>query len=285
MDFVSTRHVGRAAVSLIREGTGRWNPNLLTRTGEPVPADEWRRLAPGVDASGAADLACSSMLVRMGGAVILVDCCFGDPEPGEPWGQLSLERTPGLEAGLAQLGVVPADVTHVLISHNHGDHLAGATVVSDGRRLPRFPNARYVINGAEWAARGADDPLGLATLHLGALEALGRLDLVDGDLEVEPGVTLVHAPGESRGHSIVKVVSDGQTFYDLADLFHFECEVEHQDWAPWGVDIVTAMETRRRVVADALASDALCVLPHGLAPGLGRFVGAVDRVRWRWEFS
>ena len=134
-------------------------------------------------------------------------------------------------------------MTHVLISHNHGDHLAGATVVSDGRRAARFPNARYVINRAEWAARGADDPLGVAALHLGALEAHGKLDLVDGDLEVTPGVTFLHAPGESLGHSVVRVASDGQTFYDLADLFHFECEVEHQDWAPWGVDIPTAMET------------------------------------------
>lgn len=283
MDYVDTRRVGDALVSLIREGEGHWNPSLLTRKGEPVPADEWRRLAPGVDASGAADLAFSSVLVRLGDVVVLVDCCFGDPEAGDPWGQVGLRRTPGLEAGLATLGVSPADVTHVLFSHNHGDHIAGATVGREGGRVPRFPNARYVINRAEWAARGADDPLGVASLHLGALEAAGRLDLVDGDLDVAPGVTLVHAPGESRGHSVVRVVSGGQVFYDLADLFHFACEVEHQDWAPWGVDIPTAIDTRRRIVADALATDALCVLPHGLAPGFGRFVGTVGRASWRWE--
>jgi glyoxylase-like metal-dependent hydrolase (beta-lactamase superfamily II) len=281
MSFVSTRQVGGALVSLIREGTGRWNPNLLTRDGEPVPADEWRRLAPGVDDSGRADVAFSSVLVRVGGVVALVDCCFGEPEPGEPWGQLELRRTPGVEAGLALVGVSPTQVTHVLMSHDHGDHLAGATVIRNGARAARYPNARYVISRAEWTARG-DDPLGLATLHLEALESEGKLDLVDGDFEVTPGLTFLHAPGESLGHSVVRVHSEGEVFYDLADLFHFECEVEHQDWSPWGVDIATAMKTRRRIVADALTNDALCVLPHGLAPGFGRFAGTVDRPSWRW---
>ena len=74
---------------------------MTASTASASAGDEWRRLAPGADASGAADLAFSSVLVRLGGAVVLVDCCFGEPEPGDPWDQLSLRRTPGLEAGLA----------------------------------------------------------------------------------------------------------------------------------------------------------------------------------------
>ena len=78
MDFVTTRRVGSALVTLIREGTGRWAPKMQTARGEPVLAAEWRQAAPGVDASGAADISLSAVLVRLGTATVLVDCCLDD---------------------------------------------------------------------------------------------------------------------------------------------------------------------------------------------------------------
>ncbi|TAK23946.1 MAG: MBL fold metallo-hydrolase [Chloroflexota bacterium] len=281
MEYVSTRRIGDAEVTIIREADGRWAPHLRLISGEELAADLWRQAMPEADGEGAVPLAFNAVYIRHGAASVLIDPCFGEPEPNDPWSELRIERTPGREAGLASIGVRPADITHVLLSHNHGDHLAGATIERGAQRLARFPNARYLINRREWEpARGGDDPLGMAALHLGALERLGVLDLVDDDREIMPGLTMIHAPGETAGHSVFRLDSRGETFIDLTDLYHFAVEAEHADWAPAGNDIAVAMASRQRIVGAALASNALVTYGHAAFPGWNRLAGTADRARF-----
>jgi glyoxylase-like metal-dependent hydrolase (beta-lactamase superfamily II) len=220
---VDTRRVGAADVTIVSDGTLHWAPQLQ------APEDAWRRAMPEADASGALGFSMNLAHLRLGGASVLVDLGFDEPTPASRWP--SADRSPGLVAGLAAIGVRPEDVTHVLITHPHGDHVAGGTIERDGRRVARFPNARHLIGRADWEAlAGAPSDSDLA-VHLGALARLGRLEPADGDeSEVVPGLALVHAPGETPGHSIVRLRSGGETFYFLGDLFHHTCEVEHTDW-------------------------------------------------------
>ena len=150
MSHVSRRRVGDALVTIIHEGDGRWAPQLQ------APEADWRAAMPEADAAGVVGLDFSSVHVALGDASLLVDCCFDDPAPGQPWeAMMGLRRTPGLEAGLALIGVRPEAITHVVVSHPHGDHLAGVTVERGGRRVARFPNARHLINRLDWEpARG-----------------------------------------------------------------------------------------------------------------------------------
>lgn len=107
----------------------------------------------------------------------------------------------------------------MLITHSHRDHVAGGSVERVGERVPRSPTARHVLNHRDW--EGLPDrarPDSLAALHLGTIEWFGLLDLVNGDAEILPSVRMVHAPGETPGHSLVRVESRGATFCFLGDL-------------------------------------------------------------------
>jgi len=186
-----------------------------------------------------------------------------------------------VQAGLAASGIEPEQITHMLMTHAHDDHFLGATVRRDGQHIPRYPQARYVIGRAAWDGNPArEDPTSEVALRLGALDRLGLLAVVDGEDEIVPGVTMIPAPGESPGHSIVHVASAGDHFYYLGDLFHHTCEVAHLDWVMTHRNTPAMIASRRRLIADAVPRAATLVFTHHVFPGWGRIVATNGGYRW-----
>jgi len=125
------------------------------------------------------------------GPVVLVDAGIGSAaSPARAWAPV-----PGrLPESLAAAGIAPGDVDTVVLTHLHTDHI-GWSIGEDG--APFFPNARYVVQRAdiEWAI-----PATREWLDLGA-----QLSLVEGDVDLRPGVRLLHTPGHTPGHQCVLV--------------------------------------------------------------------------------
>jgi glyoxylase-like metal-dependent hydrolase (beta-lactamase superfamily II) len=261
--YIATHKVGRATVSQVNDGVGGWTPKLS------APEAEWRAALPQADANGYVENDHYTGLIQIGDVRILVDNGFDDPSPTSPWMPPRYRRTPGVTAGLAALGVKPAEITHVLFTHRHGDHVAGS-IRADG--TARFPNARHFLGRADRQPPSgpAENAASLEEAHLGGLDRLGLLDLVDGDREVVPGVTMIHAPGESPGHSIVRVEDDGARAYFVGDLFHFPCEVEHLDWVSPGRDPAAMRRSRERLLGEVADTPALVTYSHAPFPGWGR---------------
>ena len=272
---ISTRQFGDARVSIILDGTLRWAPQLI------APEEEWRREMPDADATGTCSFASCVVHIALGAASILVDLGFDDPGPTSQWMTPNAERTAGVQAGLAALGVLPKDVTHVLITHVHGDHIAGGAIQRDGTWVPRFPNAKHLIGRADWESNpDRRDPLSLAAIHLGTIERSGLLELIDAVREVAPGITMIPAPGESPGHSIVRVNSKDETFYFVGDLFHHGCEVSHPGWVSPGRDRAVMQASRVRFFAEAVPSKASIVFAHEVFPPWGHIEAAGSHFRW-----
>ena len=272
-EYVASRRMGEATVTVIRDGTFPWAPRMQ------APEAEWRRAMPEANAAGELMIDMNVVHIRLGDASILVDLGFQEDAAGH---MPRLRRTPGVLAGLASTGVDPEDITHVLITHTHGDHVEAATIRRNGDLVARFPRARYLIGRAEWAENPArerpDSPL---AIHLGTIERLGLLDLVDGDREIVPGVTMMHTPGDSPGHAIIRVQSAGEDFYALGDLFHHVCEVEHLDWVPAGRDQAATLASRRRLLAEAVPSRATLVFAHHDFPAWGRIDASGAGYQWQ----
>ncbi|HLW48062.1 MAG TPA: MBL fold metallo-hydrolase [bacterium] len=279
-EFVASRRIGEAVVTVISDGTLRWAPKFQISEGER------RRAMPDADESGTLTLGLNLAHVRLGDASIVIDP--GLDEPSSAWaGEFAakwpgLTRTPGLGAALRRIGAAPGDVTHVLITHAHEDHLAGVAAGQGPNLTLRFPNARHVIGRRDWEehpARGNPDSALVRRLGLAAQR--GLLETVDEAREVAPGVTVIPAPGETAGHCIVRVVSGGRRFYYLGDLFHLSCEVEHVEWAPPNRDVAALAFSRRALLAEAAAHDSLLVFSHDRFPAWGRITGSGDGYGWR----
>ncbi|MCT9932318.1 MBL fold metallo-hydrolase [Planotetraspora sp. A-T 1434] len=131
-------------------------------------------------------------LLRAAGRTVLVDTGIGGADsPAAGWAPV-----PGrLPEELSAVGVHPADVDAVVLTHLHSDHASGSIVAG----APAFPNARYVIQQAEldWVTGPMLDQV-VAPLR-------DSLQIVYGDAELFPGIRVVHTPGHTPGHQCVEV--------------------------------------------------------------------------------
>ena len=270
--------VGENVVSILNLG----DLSFRLRDVERAPESEWRpRYGELFDKR--LRFPSQSVHVSTRDASILVDAgdyaLFASVDPS----YIPENYTPpsNLVAQLAEIGVRRNDVTHVVITHAHYDHYAGVTTKTEAGYLPTFPHARHLLGKADWENPEMQKAIGergsAEMLTLGALEASGLIDLVDGERRLTPEVAVLAAPGESPGHQIVRVHSGGKTLYCLGDLFHHAIEVEDINLMASWCDALANKKSRLQLIRAALSEDAALVAAH-MPPG--RLAGSTENPRF-----
>lgn len=167
-------------------------------------------------------------------------------------------------AALALAGVAPGDVSHVVLTHMHGDHIGG---LMQGE-APVFPNAELVAakpEAAYWAANPGD----AYTAKVKPL--IGKARLFDTDGEILPGIRAEAAPGHTPGHTTYVLESEGQRLLLTGDSFnHFVYSVQRPDWhVRFDVDKEAGAATRKRVLV-RLANEMIPFVGYHMPfPALG----------------
>ena len=182
-----------------------------------------------------------------------------------------------LAAGLAAIGISADDITTVVISHGHPDHIGGCS--KDGE--PVFKNAAYYMPPDEldfWTQKpGAEESfpnfmLGVGNAMLEPVRALIK-PYSDGD-EIAPGVTTVSAPGHTLGHHAFMLRDGDAKLLHLMDAaVHYLVGPEQPDWAiAVEMDPEAAAATRRRLFEEAVDRKLLVAGYHFPFPGVGQIV-------------
>lgn len=214
-----------------------------------------------------ADSSFNILLMHIGAEVILVDT----GEAGKPHGGY-------LHESLHQVDIMPEDVTRVILTHAHGDHVLGLLTDSGA---PMFPNARYVMSAIEmdvWRARAVDNPQHQAIITL--LEARG-IELIAMDAPLAAGLTAVPLAGHTHGQIGLRLDSHGETLLHLADVLHSPMQFAHPEWsASFDADTRVSVPTRRDALALAADTQALTLFYHLTFPGLGRVRRAGEAFGW-----
>ncbi|MHB8575627.1 MAG: MBL fold metallo-hydrolase, partial [Dehalococcoidia bacterium] len=168
--------------------------------------------------------------------------------------------------------VTPERVDTIVFTHLHADHVGwNCTKVGDEYH-PTFPNARYILNRAEFD-RWSDDPAGYLRRHLKPLSEAGQLDLVDDSYEPAPGMALLSTPGHTAGHVSVLLYSGGEGGVITGDALHHPVEVEHPDWSPSADDDGQLSATSRGALLDRVEAEGFLLLGgHFPAPHTGHVV-------------
>lgn len=271
MATYKTLTVGEARIDLILDGD---LPVPTAELYQGIPEAEWAGRMPAGDA-GTVIMPVHVALVRVDGETILIDAGQGQlAEEGGHGG--------GLLDALAELGVAPGDVTRVLITHAHGDHLLGLLDPSGGAPAPVFVNARHHLPRADWEwVEGF--PAEQRDQYLDPLRGLPGLTLDGAADQPTPAVRYVAAPGHTPGHRAVLVASGGAAFCFLGDLVH-DAALQFADPARvtvWDAQPEQTPNSRREVAARALAGNWLLANTHGATPPLGRLAEAAGP-GWRW---
>jgi glyoxylase-like metal-dependent hydrolase (beta-lactamase superfamily II) len=207
------RNLGATTVTALEDGTGPYfRPR---REAFPEASDEqWHRAdeldptARSTDGDWLLRFRCFAVTAT-DETLTLIDTGIGPAgAPASSWAP-----TPGqLPTELADVGIDPNQVTAVVLTHLHTDHVGWAVVGE-----PYFANATYLLQRAE---RDAIDELnpGLRQALLEPLNAAQQLRLVDGDVQLNAATRIVATPGHTPGHQSVLVEDGGASMLITGDL-------------------------------------------------------------------
>jgi glyoxylase-like metal-dependent hydrolase (beta-lactamase superfamily II) len=269
--------VGDVTITPVLDGSFKAPPGYMFNKSER----DWLPHREFLDADGMLHVELGGFLIRTRDRLLLVDAGAG-PD-GDSGGRL-------LES-LAAIDVAPGDVTDVVLTHLHFDHVGW---VSDCER-PCFPNATYRCHAADWEFFVGDDPHdeGVALRFAGGRSASERLPPVapllepwSADTTVAPGVDVRPAPGHTPGSSIVIVSSGDERALLLGDLVHCPAELLDDDWEMIAdVDADLARRARESLARELEGSGVPAAAAH--FPGLrfGRLLAGVDTAPRRWCFD
>ncbi|MEY2619677.1 MAG: hypothetical protein RL522_2679 [Pseudomonadota bacterium] len=232
-----------------------------------------------------------SWLVRTRHHTILVDACSGNHKDRHFWPRFHMLETPYLER-LAQAGVQPQDIDFVMCTHLHADHIGWNTQLRDGRWVPTFPNARYVLSRREcehWDPvknpQSADDPhrrIAYQDSVLPVIEA-GLADLVSGPHAIGDHLLVEDAPGHTPGHILLKLLHDQGGGVFCGDVIHHPLQIYAPDWVMcFCEDPAQSRKTRRSVLEYCADTGALLLPTHFGAPHVAAIDRAGDAFAARW---
>jgi glyoxylase-like metal-dependent hydrolase (beta-lactamase superfamily II) len=214
-----------------------------------------------------------ALLVEAPGIRRVVDTCVGNDRPREITGGEPL-ATPFLQQ-LTEAGWSRDGVDAVVCTHLHVDHVGWNTMLENGRWVPTFPKARYLIGRREYefmsAVEDEEQQTRLGDSIRPILEA-GLVDLVEMDHVISPEIRLVPSIGHTPGHVSVMIESEEQRAVITGDIAHHPCQIARPDWRLGDHDPEAARLTRSHLFADWADQSILVIGTHFAAPTAGHVV-------------
>lgn len=185
-----------------------------------------------------------------------------------------------LPAAMADAGYTPEDVTIVVITHMHPDHIGG--LMAGGSAA--FPNARYITGSVEFDFWTGDNaPAQLAEMIRASVVPLAdQMTFLDDGGSVTGGITAMAAFGHTPGHMGYMIESDGAQLMLIADLAnHYVWSLAYPDWeVRFDADKAAAAASRRRVLGMLAADRIPFVGYHMPFPALGYVEANGDGFRY-----
>ncbi|HKS04756.1 MAG TPA: MBL fold metallo-hydrolase [Gemmatimonadaceae bacterium] len=269
------RTVGRFVVHALQAGGQRLDGGAMFGV---VPKPLWEKRIPS-DERNRIQLGMRCLLIEHDDGLVLIDNGAGNKEIEKFRDIYGIENAGSggrtmLEDALKKAGFSPNDVRVVIDTHLHFDHAGGNTFLDEGGALQiAFPNARYYVQRGEfeWATHTNERT---AASYFGKnwdpIVAAGRFEFIDGNREVVPGISVRRTPGHTPHHQSVLISGNGETACFLGDLIPTHAHVP----LPWimGYDVepLVTLETKRTVLAEAVANDWLLVFEHDATTPWGR---------------
>jgi len=233
------------------------------------------------DENGRMRGAIHALIVEAPDRTIMVDTCVGnDKERGNPaWNQLQTAFLDDME----KAGYVLDAIDTVLCTHLHIDHVGWNTMLVDGKWVPTFPKARYLIGQVEFAHWQADTDLDqvavMADSVLPVFDA-NLVDLVETDHQITDEISLMPTVGHTPGHVSVMIRSNGEEAMITGDFIHHPCQFAHPEWSSsFDTDPAQSAQTRREVFDRYADTPTLIIGTHFATPTAGHLKRDGDAYR------
>jgi glyoxylase-like metal-dependent hydrolase (beta-lactamase superfamily II) len=227
-----------------------------------VPKALWERKIK-ADAQNRVEMGLNSLLIRDGKRTVLVETGAGPKLPEK------MQRIYGNEARLlrsfAEAGVAPDEVDIVINTHLHFDHCGWNTYYKNGRAAATFPRARYYVQRGEWECAqnpNERDAVSYISDNYNPLLENGQMELIRGDREIAPGISVRVYPGHTRYLQAVLIRSGGRTACYISDLIPMSHHLNVAWTASYDLFPLETMAQKKRFYAEAVPNRWAVIFTH-----------------------
>lgn len=218
-----------------------------------------------------------SFLLITGRSTILIDTCCGNAKDRTSRPDFHHLNTDYIGA-LAAAGVKPEQVDFVMCTHLHWDHVGWNTRLIDGKWVPTFPNARYIIGRTEydyWDTRfqRGEEGIHLTSFADSVMPVMreGLAVLVDDNYELDKGLRLEPCPGHSPGHVLINLSSNGAHGLVSGDVIHHRIQLAFPEMSTIADTDRALARVNRTALIERLADTPSILVPaHFPPPVFGR---------------
>ena len=227
-----------------------------------VPKVMWGKKVK-ADAENYVPVGLNSVVVRTGRQTVLIETGIGNKLPER---LIKIFGQPAkLLDNLAAAGFSPDDVDIVINTHLHYDHCGWNTVLQGDKIEPTFPKAKYFAPEGEWQHGRLQlerDAISYISENYDPLITSGQMELLQGDREIVPGISVKVFPGHTEHMQAVFITSGGQTACYISDLIPTTAHID----LTWGMAFdllpLQTIESRKRYYAQSIPEKWLTMFTH-----------------------
>jgi glyoxylase-like metal-dependent hydrolase (beta-lactamase superfamily II) len=228
-----------------------------------VPKVMWSKKAV-ADERNFVQAGLNSLLVRTGKHTVLVETGIGNKLSDK---MVKIYGQPAQLLGrLAAGGVAPEDVDIVINTHLHFDHCGWNTVRKGDQAVATFPKAKYYVQEGEWqhgCEQHIRDSISYISDNYDPLIRSGQMQLLRGDQEIVPGVSVKGFPGHTAHMQAVVVTSGGKSACYISDLIPTAAHIDLTWVMAFDLFPIDTINSRKRYYERALPEKWLTVFTHG----------------------
>ena len=219
-----------------------------------------------------------ALVIDTGSRRIIVDTCIGNEKERDipSWNNLQTTFLSDLE----NAGYARTDIDTVLCTHLHVDHVGWNTQLIDGRWVPTFASAKYLMpkaDNAVFGEAGSDSYFE----SVAPIIAAGQAELVGPEHKLGDHVTLIATPGHTPGHVSVLLQCDDAQAIITGDALHTTAQCWHPDWVfKYDMNGGQAVTSRKSLLQSASESGCAVIGSHFSLPSIGRVRAKGDAFEW-----
>lgn len=233
-----------------------------------VPRRLWERLNP-PDAQNLCTWAMRCLLIETTDRKILIDTGIGDKQDEKFRSHFEPHGAHTLAKSLAARGLSPEDITDVLLTHLHFDHVGGAVLKdASGRLVPAFPRALYWSNEVHynWAMQPNErERASFLKENFVPLQTAGVLHFIpvsEADVAWLPGIHLRFVYGHTEAMMVVLIRTEGRTLVYCADVIPSSYHIGLPYVMSYDVRPLLTLQEKARILEDAVAQGHLLCFEH-----------------------
>ncbi|WP_375445057.1 MBL fold metallo-hydrolase [uncultured Fibrella sp.] len=229
-----------------------------------VPKPIWQKNFP-ADDQNRCNWAMRCLLIEVDGRLVLVDTGIGNKQDEKFFGHYALNGDATLENSIRRAGYALNDITDVLLTHLHFDHVGGAVERAGDMLRPTFPQATYWTHSDHWAWATNPNPREKASFlreNMMPLQESGQLQFFGDTYLAIPGLDLVYVDGHTEKMALPKLTIGDRTLLYCADLIPSAGHVPLPYVMSYDVRPLLTMTEKERLLAEAAAGNWILVFEH-----------------------